>query len=259
LSKWTAEIADEGNFEKFFRGLNEYHQAVLKAAIETVLERVGIDICSGEWGKSLGKGLYEFRVRRSLDAILSEAGLEPTAMNGSHRQVLLRVFCTFHGDKIVLLLGGYDKKRDSSERRQNQEIKSARRTLDAWSRKKKRSSHAYVSRHILVPHLGGGREMAKKFSDVAAQASETWSEDAKRVGEAASVAFKSEMDDRAALGAEIAALRKARNLTQPQLQTVSGVQQAEISRIEGGLGNPTISTVGKLTHALGGRLSVVGN
>lgn len=52
-------------FEKFFLGLPEYEQAVLEAAITHVLAVRGIDICNGEWGKPLGEGLYEFRVRRA--------------------------------------------------------------------------------------------------------------------------------------------------------------------------------------------------
>ena len=58
----------------------------------------GIDICSGEWGKPLGKGLYEFRVRRSFNAVRSLAGLDRSAGPGADRPVLLRVFCTFHGN-----------------------------------------------------------------------------------------------------------------------------------------------------------------
>jgi hypothetical protein len=45
------------------------------------------------------------------------------------------VFCTFHGDKIVLLHHGYDKKRDPSDRRQQREISKARRLHQEWKRK----------------------------------------------------------------------------------------------------------------------------
>ena len=44
------------------------------------------------------------------------------------------MFCTFHGDKIVLLYHGYDKKRDPSERRQQREIAKARRLHQEWKR-----------------------------------------------------------------------------------------------------------------------------
>ena len=99
--------------------------------------------------------------------------------------------------------------------------------------------------------------VSKKFSELADEARETWSDDAKRVNEAAARVFAAEMDARATLGVELANLRTAQNLTQFDLQQLSGVQQAEISRIERGAGNPTLGTVEKLTNALGGRLAIV--
>ncbi|MGO1971578.1 MAG: hypothetical protein ACTH2Q_01340 [Propionibacteriaceae bacterium] len=48
--------------------------------------------------------------------------------------MLLRVFCTFHGRRIVLLFSGYDKKKDPSKRRQEREIARARKALKAWRR-----------------------------------------------------------------------------------------------------------------------------
>lgn len=134
---WTIDY-EGAAFERFFTTLPGYEQTVLVAAIEHVLARHGIDICSGEWGKPLGDGLYEFRVRRSLQAILSEAGIDAPEVPGADRGVLLRVFCTFHGDKIVLLYRGYDKKRDPSEKRQQREIAKARKLHDAWKRGRSR-------------------------------------------------------------------------------------------------------------------------
>ena len=58
------------------------------------------------------------------------------------------------------------------------------------------------------------------------------------------------------LAAELILLRKQRGFTQRQLSTRSGVQQAEISRIEGGRANPTVSTLSALASALGGELGI---
>jgi hypothetical protein len=129
---WRIEYEGQA-FERFLLGLPEYEQAVLVAAIEQVLVPLGMEICSGEWGKPLGGGLYEFRVRKSLRAILGLAGL-PVSRAGADRRVLLRVFCTFYGDRIVLLHHGYDKGADPSERRQNREIARARRLHEEWRR-----------------------------------------------------------------------------------------------------------------------------
>ena len=59
------------------------------------------------------------------------------------------------------------------------------------------------------------------------------------------------------LAAEFIALRKRRKLTQRQVSALSGIQQAEISRIEGGRANPTFQTVQVLARALGAKVQLV--
>ena len=80
----------------------------------------------------MGEGLYEFRVRKSLRRILTTAGLEPPVGASADRGVLIRVFCTFHGDKIVLLYSGYNKRADPSPTRQQREIAKARKIHRHW-------------------------------------------------------------------------------------------------------------------------------
>lgn len=58
----------------------------------------------------------------------------PADLAGTDRQVLLRVFCTFHGRKIVLLYSGYNKKTDTSEKRQQREIAKVRKIHKQWKR-----------------------------------------------------------------------------------------------------------------------------
>lgn len=132
---WSVEYEGD-EFERFLTTLPAYEQAVLIAAIEHVLQVHGIDICSGEWGKPLGNGLYEFRVRKSLGVILTSAGLPAPSEPGSDRSVLLRVFCTFHGARIVLLYQGYNKGADPSDKRQRREIARARKLHEQWKRRK---------------------------------------------------------------------------------------------------------------------------
>jgi ribosome-binding protein aMBF1 (putative translation factor) len=52
------------------------------------------------------------------------------------------------------------------------------------------------------------------------------------------------------LARQLAAQRRAQHLTQKQLAERSGIDQAEISRIERGQANPTAATLGALTGAL---------
>lgn len=58
------------------------------------------------------------------------------------------------------------------------------------------------------------------------------------------------------ISGSIIAARKARKLTQVELARRSGVQQADISRIENGALLPTTATLSKLLFALGARLRI---
>ena len=53
------------------------------------------------------------------------------------------------------------------------------------------------------------------------------------------------------LARQLGQRRREKHLTQKQLATMTGIDQAEISRIERGQANPTTATLGMLTRALG--------
>jgi hypothetical protein len=61
----------------------------------------------------------------------------PTTKPAGER-VLLRVFVHFYGDKVILLLGGYDKGADPKPRRQQREITLARRMLIQFKARQRR-------------------------------------------------------------------------------------------------------------------------
>ncbi len=103
--------------------LTRTQRAVLGQAMREVLQEEGVSVCGTEFGRQLGKGLFEFRLRRSVE----EAGA----------RILLRVFCHAYGDRIVLLLGSYDKGADPSPRRQDEEISVARSRLASWRRRRR--------------------------------------------------------------------------------------------------------------------------
>ena len=50
--------------------------------------------------------------------------------------------------------------------------------------------------------------------------------------------------------------RAQKGLSQKQLAALTGIDQADISRIERGLANPSVSTLDRISAALGGRLSI---
>jgi hypothetical protein len=92
--------------------------------MQVVLQRLRVAVCGTEFGKQLGGGLFEFRLRSDLrDQVPSgeEAG-----------RFLFRVFCHAHGGRLILLLAAYDKGEDPSPRRQNAEIALARARLRDW-------------------------------------------------------------------------------------------------------------------------------
>lgn len=98
--------------------------------------------------------------------------------------------------------------------------------------------------------------MPRKFNELADRAKATWDDNARQVYEAASSEFTAEINEHVELGAAIATARKERSLTQSELSRTTGIQQAEISRIERGLGNPTATTLLRLAEALGQRLTL---
>jgi len=74
--------------------------------------------------QQLGGGLFEFRLRRDLR--------NPAGAHEEAGRILLRVFCHAHGDRLLLLVGGYDKGEHPSPRRQSAEIALARARLKDW-------------------------------------------------------------------------------------------------------------------------------
>lgn len=76
----------------------------------------------------------------------------------------------------------------------------------------------------------------------------------KEFSKALSAQLDSKTSAQFALGQCLATARERAGLTQPQLAQRSGVQQADISRIERGLGNPTRDTLIRLADALGMQL-----
>ncbi|MDH6536247.1 MAG: helix-turn-helix domain-containing protein [Aurantimicrobium sp.] len=95
------------------------------------------------------------------------------------------------------------------------------------------------------------------YEDFMRDIRKSWSEDDWNIYNAISADFQKEMNDRAELGAALQSARKAQSLTQPTLSKLADVQQAEISRIERGVGNPTATTLFRLTHALGLKLAFI--
>lgn len=140
--EWSLEPfeADDGTvpFERFIGKLSDFKFVALDAAMGHVLAVRGLDLARTEWLKALGEGLHEFRVRHDAEEIAQMFGGEAASGAGAPEAVLLRVFVHFHGAKVILLIGGYDKGGDPSERRQQREIREARRLLTQFKERQRR-------------------------------------------------------------------------------------------------------------------------
>ena len=88
----------------------------------------------GPSGSNRSARLHEFRVRHDGDEIRRMFGGQEGHARRRER-ILLRVFVHFHGSRVVLLLAGYDKGKDPSDRRQQREIAQARMYLAYWRRR----------------------------------------------------------------------------------------------------------------------------
>lgn len=192
------------------------------AALRTILQEQGISVCGTSFGRPLGEGLFEFR--------LHEDGL------------LSRVFCHAYGERLILLLGAYDKGKDSSERQQNQEIKAARGHLKEWRR---------GSRLDNISDCSYTQLMKTSFDEFY----EEVEEEARREG-AAAIGDLRAKELKYTIISSLLTRRQELHLTQSALAARSGVAQTEISRIERGRKSPTIDTYSRLAAALGLRWSL---
>ena len=142
---WNVEVYEDDNgrspYTEWIDKLSDPKFVALDAAVRLVLSERGLDLVRTEWLKPLGDGLHEFRIRHDEDEIKQMFGGQEARIRPKER-ILLRVFVHFHGTKVVLLLGGYDKGRHPDSKKQEREIKKARRALDDWrlqERAKKKS------------------------------------------------------------------------------------------------------------------------
>lgn len=114
---WRIELYETVNgacpFEAWHRRLSVDKQVVVKESVQAQLVRRGTGVCSDDWGRALGGGLFELRIRR--------------------HGVLLRIFFAPIAERGLLLLGGLDKGRQA--KRQTAAISVCRARLADWHRR----------------------------------------------------------------------------------------------------------------------------
>lgn len=134
--EWDVEFYENERgvepMKDWLKDLDPSKRAAAVGAIEVVLTRLGTDVCNSEWGKHLGHGLYELRIRHDAGEIhaMFDDGAQGSRFKGRMAsEVLLRIYFTTFGHKVILLLAGYDKGRFGAGRREQKAIKTARRRL----------------------------------------------------------------------------------------------------------------------------------
>ena len=139
MARYTLSFYEDQNGDSpVLRWLREeltpIQRRAIGVAMAEILQAEGVGVCRTGYGKQLGDGLFEFRLRHDAAEILRSLGRHASPEPGSER-ILLRVFCHAHGDRIVLPLGGYDKGADPSPKRQQREIAAARTRLKDYRRR----------------------------------------------------------------------------------------------------------------------------
>ena len=138
--KWKIEFYEDAQgrrpVEKWIDGLGDQKSEAVVVALQEVLAVNGIDLASGSRLKSLGKGLNEFRIRHSASEIQAMYKVANKGLVGGAEAILLRVFVAFEGEKLIVLLGAYDKGKNDKQGFQQAQIEIARKRLRDWQRRR---------------------------------------------------------------------------------------------------------------------------
>ena len=126
--------------------LSDGARELVGAAILEILQADGPDVCGTRFGRQLGDGVFEFRLDGDpqpwIDAARRSRGKKPTGERLQSERIQYRLFCHAHGDRLILLLGAYDKGEDVSKKRQQDEIATAKARLKMWAQQQRLKSKA---------------------------------------------------------------------------------------------------------------------
>jgi putative component of toxin-antitoxin plasmid stabilization module len=137
-SRWKVEYYVTGSGAspvlEWVKKLPEPKRVAWLAFVEFALVLQGKDIEQSGYVKPLGQGLFELRIDHDAAELAQVFGADlaahPDLAGLSGAGILLRVFCTFYGDRVVLLLSGLDK--GASPKAQPRAIQAARKLLAEW-------------------------------------------------------------------------------------------------------------------------------
>ena len=108
---WTIELSSADVLDSLFSELSKKQRDFVNLQSLRRLRESGLNLLGTNHAKALSGGLYELRVR-------------------SDPELLVRIFFTLIHPSRLVIVGGYNKKRDPSDLKQRREIKAARRIID---------------------------------------------------------------------------------------------------------------------------------
>lgn len=111
---WTIELSSADVLDSLFGEITEKQIQDIRSNALRRLRENGLNLLGTNHAKALSGGLYELRVRRDPE-------------------LLVRIFFTLIHPSRLVIVGGYNKKRDPSDLKQRREINAARRVIDELS------------------------------------------------------------------------------------------------------------------------------
>ncbi len=117
---------------RWLRGLSPRKRRAMGVALFEILQHEGPYVVGTNFGKPIGGGIFEFRLDQDSAEILARKGKRARPEKSEPAKILLRVFCHAHGNKIILLLAGYDKGERPTARHQQEQIQLAKERLKSW-------------------------------------------------------------------------------------------------------------------------------
>lgn len=143
-SLYTVEFYEEANgsspvFKWMTEDLSPAQRRAVSAALEELVVPMGPGIVATEFGKNLGGGIVELRLRQGEGQLLKRVGKTPKEAHpeDTGEEIFLRIFFHAHGRKRALVLHGYDKGRNASKRYQQQQIGIAEARLARFKRRER--------------------------------------------------------------------------------------------------------------------------
>jgi len=113
------------------KGLEKPKQIALFVALYYLLAENGLDLSGSLWLSRVDSEIYELRLGKTTTSIFSKSRVSRVPAVKSST-ILIRVFCHFYDENEILVLGAYDKGRDSNPKRQREEILKASKLLRIW-------------------------------------------------------------------------------------------------------------------------------